>query len=634
MCGIAGYFGAFDRELLSNMIGAIAHRGPDDEGLCLMQDRAVGLAHRRLSIIDLSPAGHQPMWDVNKRVVTVFNGEIYNYRELRSELVRAGFQFRSHSDTEVLLNLYLRDGEEMLSKLNGMFAFAIWDLEKRTMLLARDGLGVKPLYYAQTPRGFFFASEMKALLKEPTLERTINPHAIQAYLTYLWCPSPLTILQHVSKLEPGHALRVRDGKVVQIRQFYDLPYHQAITPLSENDAARQIQETIRQAVARQMIADVPVGAFLSGGLDSGAVVAFAKDLVGASRMQCFTIGFKDPPSKEEGISEDLPYAQRLAQHLGVDLHTVTVGPEMVNQLEAMIYHLDEPQADPAALNVLFISQLARANGIKVLLSGAGGDDIFTGYRRHQALLREHLWAWLPKAARAGLKDLTGHMPNNLSWGRRIRKAFRYADLEGDERLVSYFYWHSPSQVSRLCQPLWRDGGSDVPGSLLLSTLKKAPPHVAPLNRMLYLEAKHFLADHNLSYTDKMSMAAGVEVRVPLLDPDVVAMACRLPLHYKQHGGEGKWIFKKAMEPYLPREVIYRPKTGFGVPLRLWLRSPLKSVVEEVLSPSSVEKRGLFDPEEVSRLIRWDHQGKGDATYTIFALMCIEWWCRIFLDRAH
>lgn len=634
MCGIAGYVGTFDRELLSTMIGTVAHRGPDDEGLCLMNDQTVGLAHRRLSIIDLSPAGHQPMWDVNKRAVTIFNGEIYNYRELRSELTRAGFQFRSHSDTEVLLNLYLRDGEGMLSQLNGIFAFAIWDVEKRTMLLARDGLGVKPLYYAQTPRGFLFASEMKALLRDTTLDRSINPHAVQAYLTYLWCPSPLTMLKNVSKLEPGHALLVRDGKILQNRQFYDLPYHQVIKPLPEKDAVHQIQETIRQAVARQMIADVPVGAFLSGGLDSGAVVAFAKELGGASRMQCFTIGFNDPPSKEEGMSEDLPYAQRLAQHLSVDLHTVNVGPEMVDQLETMIYHLDEPQADPSALNVLFISQLARANGIKVLLSGAGGDDMFTGYRRHHALLREHLWAWLPKAARAGLKNLTGHMPHYLSWGRRIKKAFRYADLDGDERVASYFNWHPPAHVLRLCKPLWGDIGGDPPGSLLLSTLAKVPPHTHPLNRMLYLEAKHFLADHNLNYTDKMSMAAGVEVRVPLLDPDVVALACRLPLSYKQHGREGKWILKKAMEPYLPREVIYRPKTGFGVPLRFWLRSPLRSVVEEILSPSSVLKRGLFDPDEVSQLIRWDQQGKVDGTYPIFALMCIEWWCRIFLDRTH
>lgn len=633
MCGIAGFLGSFSQRLLSDMIGTIAHRGPDDNGICLIKEHGLGLAHRRLSIIDLSPAGHQPMWDVHKRAVIVFNGEIYNYRGLRSELTRAGFQFRSDSDTEVLLNLYLRDGEAMLSRLNGIFAFAIWDVAKKILLLARDGLGVKPLYYAQTPTGFLFASEMKALLKEASVGRDVNPSAVQAYLTYLWCPAPHTMLKGVSKLEPGYALRVREGKIEQVRQFYDLPYSQAIEPLTEEDAVKRVQDTLRQAVARQMVADVPVGAFLSGGLDSGAVVAFAREFAGSSRMQCFTIGFKGTAAEKEGMMADLPYAKKVARHLDMDLHTVSVGPEMVEQIEKMIYHLDEPQADPASLNVLFISQLARANGIKVLLSGAGGDDIFTGYRRHHALLMEKYWAWLPKAARAGLKGLASHLPLGPPLLRRIAKAFRYADLDADERIASYFYWCPPSRVSGLCKPLLRDGGLDTPTSLLLSTLAKVPAHIPTLNRMLYLEAKHFLADHNLNYTDKMSMAAGVEVRVPLLDLDLISLASRLPINYKQRGGEGKWIFKKAMEPYLPRDVIYRPKTGFGAPLRYWLRNPLRPVVEEVLSKASLQRRGLFDPDEVAKLVILDRQGRVDGAYTIFALMCIEWWCRIFLDRS-
>ena len=631
MCGIAGFLGSFSQNLLSDMIGTIAHRGPDDEGIYFNKEQGVGLAHRRLSIIDLSPAGHQPMWDVHKRAVIVFNGEIYNYRELRSELTRAGSQFRSHSDTEVLLNLYLRDGEAMLSHLNRIFALAIWDVEKKLLLLARDGLGVKPLYYAETARGFLFASEMKALLKEPSVGRDINHSAVQAYVTYLWCPAPHTMLNDVRKLEPGRALRVRMGKIEQVRQFYDLPYRQAIEPLSEKNAVQQVQHTIRQAVGRQMVADVPVGAFLSGGLDSGAVVAFAKEFSGSSRLQCFTIEFKGLEAEQEGMTADFPYAQKVARHLDVDLHTVSVGPEMVGQIENMIYHLDEPQADPSSLNVLLISQLARANGIKVLLSGSGGDDIFTGYRRHRALLMEKYWAWLPKTMRIGIKGLAGRLPLRPPLLRRIAKAFQYADLDGDERIVSYFYWCPPSRVSELCKPLRR--ALDTPTSLLLSTLAKVPVHALPINRLLYLEAKHFLADHNLNYTDKMSMATGVEVRVPLLDPDLISLACRLPVEYKQRGQEGKWILKKAMEPYLPRDVIYRPKTGFGVPLRYWLRNPLRPVVEEILSKNSLRRRGLFDPDEVAKLIALDRQGTVDGAYTIFALMCIEWWCRIFLDRS-
>lgn len=632
MCGIAGFLGSFDQGLLDRMSHAIAHRGPDDMGTYHDPERGVGLAHRRLSIIDLSPAGHQPMWDVTKRAVIVFNGEIYNYRELRSDLINSGFRFHSNSDTEVLLNLYLRDGESMLPRLNGIFAFALWDTKRDALFLARDGLGVKPLYYAQTSKGFLFASEMKALLQDSGIARDINPLAVVGYLTYLWCPAPHTMLQGVKKLEPGHSMRVRGGRVEQVSQFYDLPYQAAAEPLSLDEAVKQVQGTLKQAVARQMVADVPVGAFLSGGLDSGAVVAFAREFAGSARMQCFTIGFNGPGAHEEGMTEDLPYAQRLAQHLDVDLHTIYVGPEMVNDLEKMIYHLDEPQADPAPLNVLFISQLARSRGIKVLLSGSGGDDIFTGYRRHYALMQEKYWAWMPRSARSCVRRLAERLPVDTPGSRRFAKAFRYADLEGDERIASYFYWSHPHLISRLCKPLLSGHGSPYSvASLLASSLADVPAETPRLNRVLYLESKHFLADHNLNYTDKMSMASGVEVRVPLLDPDLVSLAASLPVHYKQRGRTGKWILKKAMEPYLPSDVIYRPKTGFGAPLRYWLRNPLRPVVEDVLSNASLERRGIFDPSEVGNLIAMDRMGKIDGAYTIFSLMCIELWCRIFLD---
>ena len=561
MCGIAGFLGDFGQGLLDEMSSTIAHRGPDDAGVYRNREQGVGLAHRRLSIIDLSPAGHQPMWDVNKRAVIVFNGEIYNYRELRSDLIDSGFPFHSHSDTEVLLNLYLRDGESMLSRLNGIFAFAIWDTRTNALFLARDGLGVKPLYFAQTSKGLLFASELKALLKEPSVDRRIDPSAVVDYLTYLWCPAPHTMLEKIKKLEPGHGMRARGNKVERVWQFYDLPTQTAAEPLSVDQAIKQIQGTLRQAVERQMVADVPVGAFLSGGLDSGAVVAFAREFAGAARMQCFTIGFNGPGVQEEGMTADLPYAQRLAQHLDVDLHTIYVGPEMVNDLEKMIYHLDEPQADPAPLNVLFIGQLARSHGIKVLLSGAGGDDIFTGYRRHYALMQEKYWAWLPKSARSCLARLAEQLPIDKPGLRRFGKAFRYADLDGDERIASYFNWPTPSLVSRLCKPLLKNHNGPHTPSSLVSSLSNIPANTSPLNRMLYLECKHFLADHNLNYTDKMSMASGVEVRVPLLDPDLIELAARLPIHYKQRGRTGKWIFKKAMEPYFAKGCDLSPQDG-------------------------------------------------------------------------
>lgn len=610
----------------------IAHRGPDDTGLFFLEGQGIGLAHRRLSIIDLSPLGHQPMWDITSAVAIVFNGEIYNYRELRSGLIARGFEFKSQSDTEVLLNLYLCHGEEMLFHLNGVFSFALWDPRNETLFLARDGVGVKPLYYAETNKGFLFASEMKALLEEPSVDRSLNPEAILYHLTYLWCPAPHTIIKGVQKLEPGCALLVKSGAIKRHWQYYDLPYKQSIAPIAEKEAIAQVEATIRQAVTRQMVADVPVGAFLSGGLDSSSIVAFAREAVADHKLQCFTIGFKDTAAKAEGMVADLPYAQRVAEHLGVDLHTVFVGPEMADRLMEMIYHLDEPQADPAPLNSLFISELARSMNIKVLLSGAGGDDIFTGYRRHYALTQEKYWAWLPPIARAGISKMASLVPSSDSRGRRLQKAFQYAGLNGDERIASYFYWSAPGVLADLCGPRLKDAVSGFSGAApMMASLANLPSTTPALNRMLYLEGKYFLPDHNLNYTDKMSMAAGVEVRVPLLDPDLIALAARLPLKYKQNGRVGKWIFKKAMEPYLPREVIYRPKTGFGAPLRHWLRYELRSVVDDALSEQSINNRGLFNYAGVSRLVSQDRLGLIDGTYTIFSLICIELWCRIFLD---
>ncbi len=634
MCGIAGFSGNFDQSLLERMGSLIAHRGPDDSGIYWVGNKGIGLAHRRLSIIDLSPLGHQPMWDGTKKVVIVFNGEIYNYRELREELLKEGFVFKSHSDTEILLNLYLRDGTDMLRLLNGIFSFALWDTRTESLFIARDGVGVKPLYYAETPKGFLFASELKALLQEPSVDRTINTQAVHYYLTYLWAPAPHTMLKSVKKLKPGGGVVVKKGRIQRHWQFYDLPYDQAIENISVEDAKTCVRDHIRQAVRRQMVADVPVGAFLSGGLDSSAVVAFAREITDGRKLQCFTIGFKDKASREEGMIDDLPYAKAVAEHLGVELNTIYVdSTDMAMCLEKMIYHLDEPQADPAPINALLISKLAREHGIKVLLSGAGGDDIFTGYRRHYALMQEKFWTWMPKNARCCLSSIAANVPASNPSLRRISKAFQYANLDGDERLISYFFWTKPEAMLDLYGPEMRQSAGSVSASVpLLESLANLDRNVAPINRMLYLEGKHFLADHNLNYTDKMSMANGVEVRVPLLDPDLMALAARLPVRFKQRGRVGKWIFKKAMEPFLPGSVIYRPKTGFGAPLRRWIKHELRPVIDDALSSASLKKRGLFDPEGVSRLVRSDESGRLDGSYTIFSLVCIELWCRLFLDR--
>ncbi len=634
MCGIAGYSGRFEEELLRRMAKALAHRGPDDEGILAVAGEGVGLAHRRLSIIDLSPRGHNPMWDVTRKACIVYNGELYNYRVLREELLADGFRFHSDTDTEVVLNLYLRDGPAMLPRLNGIFAFAIWDVAKRELFLARDHLGVKPLYFAETPKGFLFASELKALLHEPSLDRTIDPTAVANHLIYLWSPAPHTMLEHVRKLPPGHALRVGGGSILARWQYWDLPYDQDIAQMSEADAIQAVREQLARSVEAQLVSDVPVGAFLSGGLDSSSVVAMAKRAQPDSDLQCFTIGFRGKDAQSEGMGRDLPYAKRVAEHLGVKLNTIYVESQMIDELETMIYHLDEPQADPAPINTLFISRMAREHGIKVLLSGTGGDDIFTGYRRHWAVSQERLWSWLPRLARSGMRGATSQLHPSTDFRRRLSKAFRYADSDGDQRIASYFYWIDPATVEHACsrRQRWARYAEGAPDPLS-AALAQLSPDMPVLNRMLYLDGKFFLTDHNLNYADKIPMATGVEVRVPLLDPDLVSLAARLPLSYKQRGSVGKWVLRKAMEPFLPRDVIYREKTGFGAPLREWMRSDLRPVVDDVLSAATLRRRGLFDEHGVRALIDQDRLGLVDGSYTLFAMICVELWCQIFLDRA-
>jgi asparagine synthase (glutamine-hydrolysing) len=633
MCGIVGYSG-FERSALNltSFANVLAHRGPDDRGEVIFEADRIGLGHLRLAIQDLSPAGHQPMATQNGSTVIVYNGEVYNAPELAEELRKDGVVFRGHSDTEVLIYLYEKYGEEMLSRLNGIFAFAIWDKRKSQLFIARDQLGVKPLYYVADGGRFSFASEMKALLRCGLAERSLDPQAVLSHLGYLWSPGGSTLVSSVKKLEPGHAMIVWDGRIVRSWRYYDLPFGQPLLNVSEDEAADLVAQKVDAAVRRQLLSDVPVGAFLSGGLDSSAVVACARRALPDTRIQCFTISVRDGSVADEGFASDLPYAKSVAEHLGVDLHTVEVGPEMVDRLADMIYYLDEPTADPAALNALFISELARQHDITVLLSGSGGDDIFTGYRRHYALQQERYWSWLPQPARRMLAAASGALPVSSPALRRVGKALQYVDKNPAERLAGYFMWLGPKAALELLDPNFAATLSPVSLTQpLLGTLDQLPHGVSGLNQMLYLECKHFLADHNLNYTDKMGMAAGIEVRVPLLDLELVDLAARLPLDFKQRGREGKWIFKRAMERLLPRDVIYRPKTGFGVPLRAWLQTRLRPLVDDALSTESIRRRGIFNATAVEALRRADQERRVDATYPIFALVCMELWCRQYLD---
>ena len=644
MCGIAGISvsrdhrpaasAPGDRDALEIARAALAHRGPDDSGVFEDAGAGIGLAHARLSILDLSPLGHQPMEGPSGEVL-VYNGEIYNFRELRAELVATGHQFRGHSDTEVLLRLLLAcdgDLDAVLGRLNGIFAFALWDPRLQTLLLARDALGVKPLYYSEQPEFFAFASEIKALLPLVPHTGDVDAAALHRYMSFLWCPGEGTPLKAVRKIMPGEALIVRDGRVERRWTWYRLPVFRGVQPARDDTAASATTLGIlRAAVHRQMVADVPLGAFLSGGLDSSAAVALAREV--NPEIQCFTI--ETTGGSEAGIVDDLPYARRVARHLQVPLEIVTIDSgRMAAGLEDMIVRLDEPLADPAPLNVLYISQLARSHGIKVLLSGAGGDDLLAGYRRHRALQAERYWRWLPRSAREALEQSTRRLDQRRTALRRLTKLFDGASLEGDARLVNYFVWARRDDLLPLYSRDLRAAVVDVEAAAeapMLEFLEPLPPSIPPLERMLALEQRFFLADHNLMYTDKMSMAVGVEVRVPFLDLELVEFAASLSTELKQRGRTGKWVLKKAMEPYLPYDVIYRPKTGFGAPLRRWMRHELRELLGDLLSPDSLRRRGLFEPIPVQELISANDAGRVDASYTLLSLLCIEIWCRRFLD---
>lgn len=639
------------------MSASVAHRGPDGAGAVLIQTEGqppTGLGHRRLAIIDLSADGLQPMsvapdagGGMQSGLTLIFNGEIYNYRELRQELIAAGHQFRSASDSEVLLHLYERDGLNMLSGLNGIFAFAIHDarasgrpegMARGGLFLARDQLGVKPLYYAQVGQGFLFGSEMKALLCCSELPREIDDTALHYMLAYLWTPAPRTMLEAVRKLEPGAALVVHAGRVQRQWSYYTVPYDGTRSGSDERTLAGRLAGHVQDAVRRQLVADVPVGAFLSGGLDSSAVVAMMRRALPDKRITCFTVAFSgDDGGDDMGV--DLPYARQAAAHLGVDLEEVPVSSGAISRLAEMVELLDEPQADPAPINALMIAERARAMGIPVLLSGVGGDDLFGGYRRHWALSFERRWAWLPRAVRVGVQSAASRAASGSSRGqshalvRRASKMFAHAGEDQDRRLAAYFWW-STEQVRRaLYSPSFaqRMQHTDTAAPLLAS-LRLIPAEKDPLQRMLFLDTRHFLPDHNLNYTDRAGMAAGVEIRVPLLDLDLVRFATQVPSAFKQRGRVGKALFKEAMQPYLPRNLIYRRKVGFGAPLRHWLRHQLRGTVDDTLAADVLRRRGFFDAAAVRQLVAADRAGAVDGSYTIFALMCFELWCRRFVDR--
>jgi asparagine synthase (glutamine-hydrolysing) len=632
MCGICGVVGQADEQLIKDMLARMAHRGPDDEGVYIAEtsttERA-GLGHRRLSIIDLSPAGHEPMPDHSNQIWLTFNGEIYNFKELRRELESRGHNFKSDTDAEVIIYAYREWGRECLSRLNGMFAFAIWDSRDESLLLARDRLGIKPLYYANTPAGFAFASEIKALLAIPEFERAVDLSALDQFMTFLWTPDPKTAFRGVEKLPPAHCLVYRNGKA-EIFEYWDIAFDEDDS-ISESEWAERLREQITRSVRAQMIADVPLGAFLSGGLDSSTIIALMTGIA-TQQVTTYTFGFKQEDLRYDILEDDVKYARVVGREFQTDYHEEYLEPQVMELLPKLVYHMDEPVADPAIITSFLICRAARER-LTVLLSGMGGDEVFAGYPRHAAVKIAEAYNLIPPfLSRPVVAALPGAKPGRFTaLFRNTKKLARSAALPERERYLGFGTYFTEDEKREMYTGEMRESAN---GFDAYEQHQKYFDRVSGedfVNQMLYVDLKTFLPCLNLTYTDKTSMAASMEVRVPLLDHELIELAARMPARLKLKGLTGKHILKRAAEAWLPREIIHRKKAGFSAPVRAWLVRDLREMVEDLLSESNVRQRGYFDYRSVRRLIDENLSGREDNNLKIFQLLTLELWHRAFID---
>jgi len=606
------------------MIGAERHRGPDGEGLWSDPVAAIAMGHARLSIIDLSDAAAQPMATPDGRYTIIFNGEIYNYRALRSELESSGVEFRTTSDTEVLLELFARRGPAAVQRLHGIFAFAVWDAEERSLFLARDHLGVKPLYFADLPQGFLFASELKALTLCPDLPRDLDPQAVADHLGFVWTAGENTMLKSVRKLRPGCTLTVsEDG--VRSGRYYRMP---PSVPDPGAGSPEDLAALIDAVVAEQMVADVEIGALLSGGVDSSAIVSAMCRATEPSRITTFCASVEKTEGGADNFGDDAAFARDVADALGVKLVCVPTDANLIDELPDMIWALDEPTADFAVIQTRLLARAARAAGIKVLLSGVGGDDLFTGYGRHKAALFYNALG----CGRAPLAALLKWFSPDSVRGRRLRRMGDLFAMDEDRMVAEAMSFSAVTEEGRLALigPGLRKGIETIPPAFSESLARTQGLH--PVDRLIDLELNGFMPDHNLNYTDRMAMQEGVEVRVPLCDPRLVEFAQRLPLSAKIGFRETKKILRDSQRGRIPDAVLTRAKQGFGVPIRSWLAGPARAQMADLTSSATVEARGLFDAAAVARLREDFLAGRIDAAMTLFPLMAIELWCRA-LDKA-
>lgn len=639
MCGLVGSVGLTHVAVAA--LRSIQHRGPDDSGqvdLWASSGQAVSLASTRLAIRDLSPFGHMPMQSDDGQITLAYNGELYNDTALRAWLSARGVRFRSGSDTETVLRMYEALGLDFIGELEGMFAFCLWDARHDRMVVGRDPFGVKPLYYTTMHGGFACASEVKALLTIPGVSASVDPVALQQYLTFLWVPDSRTMFEGIYKLEAGH-VGVFERGAFRSHRYWDLEFPEADHRYDSNEGelVERFRDLFDDSVRRQMVSDVPLGAFLSAGLDSSAIVAsMAK--VSSEPVRTFTIRF--PSDKRTLTLDDTAVAARTAAHFGCDHTTIDVEPDVVDLLPKLVWHLDEPIADPAAITAYLVNRAAREH-VTVVMSGVGGDELLAGYRKHVAQLWGNRYRRLPPALRdriiaRAVNRLPAAQGSRMSGHVRLAKKWvNSASLDPDDMfLMNSTYFERAARERLMTSDAWSNVDT-------LDPWQRHRQHFAaagdadPLNRLLYVDTKAFMVSLNLTYNDKASMAVPTEVRVPFLDRALAEfMATEVPPSLKLHGRvrpTTKYLLRKAMTGVLPDEVLHQPKAGFGAPVGRWLNEDLAPMINDLLSHEQVTRRGWFNPAEVSAILERHRNGRDDMSLQIWALLTFELWQQQFVD---
>ncbi len=617
MCGICGIYNAHSGEpvapfLLEEMMGQIAHRGPDDRGICTQG--ALGLGFTRLSIIDLD-GGHQPMCNETGEIWLVFNGEIWNYQQLRTELLRRGHRFRTHSDTETIVHAYEAYGTDCVSRLHGMFGFALWDGARQRLLLARDRAGKKPLYYTRVQGNVLFASEIKALLCHPLVRREVDVQAMVDFLSVRYVPGPQTLFANIYKVLPGHWLLFEETKVVE-KCYWDVSFGDT-EPRPLSDYLHGVRQHVQRAVEERMMADVPVGALLSGGVDSSIITGLMSKLTN-TQVKTFSVGFDTP-----GYSE-LPYARMVAQHFGTEHHELTVNSsDLARYWPLLTWHRDEPVSEPSDLGVYLISRLARQH-VKVVLSGEGGDELFAGYPKYIVDRFARYYRLLPPSL---LGPLLERLPYSM---RKVRMAARNLALPAPERWMAWFGIFNGQLKDALLAPALKTRVDLDASHVFRLWLERNPPRDS-LSAMLYLDTKTWLPDNLLMKGDKMTMAASLEARIPLLDEHLISYAASIPSHLKTRWLQPKYVLKHAFADFLPPAILTRKKMGFNVPTGTWFRETQRDLLPTLLLSERLRSRGFFNTAYVTHLLREHMTGRTNYQAQLFTLASLELWFRVFID---